>query len=303
MSERLRDGVVVIDGGMGSELEARGAPMDHDAWCALANLDAPDLVREIHEDYIGAGADVIIANTFPANRVAMEAAGYGDRVEEMNRAAVAAAREARERAAGDRPVAIAGSMSIWGPYEDVPGEQAPPAALVRDVYREQAAILADAGVDLIVLETLDVRWGAAVGVALETGLPVWAGIWAHLDAAGAPITPKLGTPLEDALPALLDDGLDAVLVMHTAIAATPPALDVVARQWSGPRGAYPHAGHFERPNWIFEDIAPEDLAAEAGRWLDQGATLVGGCCGTGPAHIAAIRACVDGRSTTRAPLT
>jgi homocysteine S-methyltransferase len=91
--------------------------------------------------------------------------------------------------------------------------------------------------------------------------------------------------------------------MHSAVGATLPALDVVARHWSGPRGAYPHAGHFERPNWIFEDIAPEDLAAEAGRWLDHGATLVGGCCGTGPAHIAAIRACVDGRSTTRAPLT
>ena len=276
------DAVLVIDGGMGSELEARGAPMDNEAWCALANLDAPDLVREIHEDYIRVGADVIIANTFPANRLAMAAAGKADRVEEMNRAAVGAARDARERAAAGRPVAIAGSMSIWGPYEEAPGAAAPSEALV-----------------------LDVRWGAAVTAARETGLPVWAGIWAHLDPDGRPITPKVGTPLADDLPALLDggDGLDAVLVMHSAVGATLPALDVVARHWSGPRGAYPHAGRFERPNWIFEDIAPAALADEAERWIDQGARLVGGCCGTRPDHIAAIRDRVDGRSTTRAPLT
>jgi len=299
------DAVLVIDGGIGSELEARGAPMDNEAWCALANLDAPDLVREIHEDYIRVGADVIIANTFPANRLAMAAAGKADRVEEMNRAAVGAARDARERAAAGRPVAIAGSMSIWGPYEEAPGAAAPSEALVLDVYREQAAMLAAAGADLIVLEMLDVRWGAAVTAARETGLPVWAGIWAHLDPDGRPITPKVGTPLADDLPALLDggDGLDAVLVMHSAVGATLPALDVVARHWSGPRGAYPHAGRFERPNWIFEDIAPAALADEAERWIDQGARLVGGCCGTRPDHIAAIRERVDGRSTTRAPLT
>jgi S-methylmethionine-dependent homocysteine/selenocysteine methylase len=91
---------VVVDGGMGSELEARGVPMDHEAWCGLANLEAPEVVRAIHEDYIRAGADVVIANTFPANRAALTAAGYGDRVEEANRAAVAAAFEARDGPGG-----------------------------------------------------------------------------------------------------------------------------------------------------------------------------------------------------------
>src|ERR1700750_1762173 len=181
MLERMTDGsVVVIDGGMGTELEARGAPMDHEAWCGLANLTAPDLVREIHEDYIRAGADVIIANTFPANRAALDVDGDGDRVEEMNRAAVAAALAARERAAGGREVAVAGSMSIWGPWEGAAGDDLPSDAVLLDVYREQAGILADAGVDLIVLEMLDVRWAPALTAARETGLPVWAGLWAHL---------------------------------------------------------------------------------------------------------------------------
>ena len=147
MLERLRDGgVVVIDGGMGTELEARGAPMDHEAWCALANLDAPDLVREIHEDYIRAGADVIIANTFPSNRLAMAAAG----VRRPRRGHEPRRRVRRDR--GPRPrgrradVAIAGSMSIWGPFDE--GWQEPPGEVVLDVYGEQAAMLAAAGADL-----------------------------------------------------------------------------------------------------------------------------------------------------------
>ena len=284
MLERLADGgVVVIDGGMGTELEARGARMDHEAWCGLVNLEVPGLVREIHEDYIRAGADVIIANTFPANR-----------------AAVDAALEARERAAGGREIAVAGSMSIWGPWEDAAGADLPSEAVLLEVYREQAGILAAAGVDLIVLEMLDVRWAPALTAAAETGLPVWAGIWAHEDG-GRLITPRLGTALDDDLPALIGEhreDIAAVLVMHSAVATVPRALDLIGAHWRGPRGAYPHHGRFERPNWVFEDIAPATLADAAESWLDQGARLVGGCCGTGPAHIAAIRERVDGRAAT-----
>src|SRR3954451_20964465 len=118
--------MLVIDGGMGSELEARGAPMGPEAGCGRASLDAPDLVRAIHEDYIAAGADVIIANTFPTNRPALAAARYGDRFEEANRAAVRAALDAR--AGAGRWVAVAGSMSIWGPHEGAGAANAPSAA-------------------------------------------------------------------------------------------------------------------------------------------------------------------------------
>src|SRR4051794_41827746 len=104
--------MLVIDGGMGSELEARGAPMDHEAWCGLANLDAPDLVRQIHDDYIAAGAHVIIANTFPTNRPALEAAGAGDRFEGAHRAAGAAALQARE--AGGPGIPGARARAPWG---------------------------------------------------------------------------------------------------------------------------------------------------------------------------------------------
>jgi methionine synthase I (cobalamin-dependent) len=271
---------------MGSELEARGAPMDHEAWCGLANLEAPELVRAIHDDYVRAGADVIIANTFPTNRPALEAAGYGDRFEEANRAAVAAALAARD--AADRPVTVAGSMSIWGPHEEARIEDAPPPSDVLDVYREQARLLADAGVDLIVLEMFDTRWTAARQAARETGLPVWLGVWGRLGPDGGLETPG-GRSLDEDLPGLIGDGADAVLVMHSPLDAVAPALEAVTRHWDGPRGAYPHAGHFERPNWVFKDVAPSVLADEAEQWVRDGATLVGGCCGTGPQHIRALR--------------
>src|SRR3954471_1922904 len=255
---------IVIDGGMGSELEARGVPMDHEAWCGLANLEAQAVVRAIHDDYVAAGADVIIANTFPTNRPALEAAGYGDRFEEANRAAVAAALAARD--AAGRPVTVAGSMSIWGPHEEARIEDAPPPADVLDVYREQARLLADAGVDVIVLEMFDTRWAAARRAARATGLPVWLGVWGRLGADGGLLTPTR-RPLEHDLPDIIGDGADAVLVMHSPLEAVPPALAAIASVWDGPRGAYPHSGHFERPNWVFEEVAPSVLAEEAEQWV------------------------------------
>jgi len=268
--------VTVVDGGMGSELEARGARMDNAAWCALANLDAPDLVREVHEDYIAAGADVIIANTFPANRPNLEAAGRGERFEEANRAAVAAAMQARERAG--RQVQVAGSMSLWAGHGAWTGGDAAPEAQVLEVYGEQAAVLAEAGVDLIVLEMFDARWAPAMRAALDTGLPVWSGLW----------TRGVDRRFEDDVPGLIDERLAAVVIMHAPIDAVSPALAAIRRHWDGPVGAYPHSGRFERPHWVFEDVEPDALAGEAERWVREGAQIVGGCCGTRPAHIRAI---------------
>src|SRR3954464_9770234 len=108
---RLEAGaVVVLDGGMGTEIQARGVPMDGEAWSAMANITHADIVRAIHEDYIHAGADVVIANTFPAGAGALAAAGIEERLVEINRAAVVLAQEARERT-GKPGVVVAGSLS------------------------------------------------------------------------------------------------------------------------------------------------------------------------------------------------
>lgn len=301
LSERLARGdVIVLDGGMGSELQLRGVPMDKVAWSGLAQLSHPDIVRGLHEDYIRAGADVIIANTFCSSRHVLEPGGHGDRVVAANACAVALAREARDRTA-DRPVAIAGSMSHAiaddrGAYPQHKGRtttdwRAPET--LRATYREQAELLAEAGVDLIALEMFQGEEGVpAVEAALATGLPVWLGASVGHRGAGSYV-PTFNHPdiaFADALDTMIRPGLQAVLVMHSEVADTGIGLDIVKQRWSGHRGAYPDTGHYEPPLWDFAGrIAPEAFAAAAQGWIAQGARIVGGCCGIGPEHIRALK--------------
>jgi S-methylmethionine-dependent homocysteine/selenocysteine methylase len=292
LRRRLAEGeVVVIDGGMGTELQARGVPMDDEAWSGVANLTHDHVVREIHEDFIRAGADVIIANTYAAARLPLERAGYGDRVAEANRRAVGAAREARDRAA-ERPVVIAGSMS-FAAAEDVVlrGRPGPRGTELLEHYREQASALAEVGVDLIALEMItSPSFGSpALEAAAETGLPVWLGLSVEVDVDGR-VRP-LDRPhdgLDELLDALLGAAVSAVTVMHSVIETVEPALDVIARHWSGTVGAYPHCGDYKPPEWIFGDITPEAFASASVGWVARGAQLVGGCCGIRPEHIRAI---------------
>jgi S-methylmethionine-dependent homocysteine/selenocysteine methylase len=294
LNARLAAGeVVIIDGGMGTELQARGVPMDQDAWCGLANLDNKDLVRQIHEDYIDAGAEVIITNTYPTNRFALGAGGYGDRVAEANRAAVEAALQARENVA-EHPVVVAGSMSVWGIHDArEKGLIGSGDADLLEGYREQASLLADAGVELIILEMMSPSWLPGLQAAAETGLPVWLGPMVGLDAEGGVVI-RTGQGEQrdfgEALQEMLDPSVTAVTVMHSEIEPCTAALEVVAERWHGPFGAYPHVGEFERPKWVFGDVGPEDFSTSVMNWVyDLGAQLVGGCCGIRPDHIRALR--------------
>ena len=126
----------------------------------------------------------------------------------------------------------------------------------------------------------------AVEAAAETGLPVWLGV--SVAVAVDSHVPMLDRPrdgLDDLLDALLGSTVCAVTVMHSVIEAVEPALEVIARHWSGTVGAYPHCGDYKPPEWIFGDIAPEAFARAAVSWVDRGAQLVGGCCGIRPEHI------------------
>jgi S-methylmethionine-dependent homocysteine/selenocysteine methylase len=276
--------VILIDGGTGTELEARGVPMNGAAWCGVAVLDHQDVVRGVHEDYIRAGAEVVIANTFPSNRLSLEPAGFGDRVEEINRRAVETALQARENAA-DRPVLVAGSLSPHS-AEGVPDPQ-PDADTVLAAFREQVAVQADAGVDLFALEMIpDAFYGrAATQAAIESGLPVWLGTTAWSGEGGW----EHGGRLADLVAELVQPGVMAVNAMHTDVADIGPAIAEIREAWDGVIGAYAHHGGWEPPNWIFHDITPEAYAAAALEWVAQGAQIIGGCCGIRPAHIELLR--------------
>jgi S-methylmethionine-dependent homocysteine/selenocysteine methylase len=287
--------VIILDGATGTELEKRGVPMDDAAWCAVALATHPDVVRNVHEDYIRAGADIIITNTFPAAKHVLEEAGLGERFRELNAWAAELAREARE-SVGREGVYVAGSISTFPArleYGYDPDEQT-----ARANYREQAEVLAESGVDLIALEMMrDLEQaGYAVEAAAETGLPIWIGFSCKRTGDGTVVLWDGHDTLAEAVDELTQRRISLVSVMHTLVEDTVPALREVVGRWEGPVGAYPHSGKFVMPNWQFIDmISPEDFAEEARRWVELGARVVGGCCGIGPEHIRVLRESLPAR--------
>jgi homocysteine S-methyltransferase len=289
LRQRLDGGeVIVLDGAMGTELERRGVPMDEAAWSAAALITHPDTVREVHEDYIWAGADIITTNTFATARHVLEPAGMGERLRELNARAVALAKEAR--GAANRPVSIAGSISTFTARYDYSYE--PRAEKAQANYREQAEVLAESGVDVLALEMMrDVEQTTyAVEAAASIGLPLWIGFSCKTTDEGTIVLWDGGHTLAEALERVPLSGVSVVLIMHTLTKDTSPALREVTSRWSGPVGAYPHSGEFIMPNWQFIDmISAEDFATEAEGWLEVGARLVGGCCGIGPEHVRLLK--------------
>ncbi len=298
LQQRLDGGeVIVLDGAMGTELEKRGVPMDDAAWSAAAVVTHADTVREVHEDYIRAGADLIITNTFPAARHVLEPAGMGEQFRELNIRAVTLAKEARENAA-ERAVFIAGSISTFTARYDYGYE--PRAETARANYREQAEVLAESGVDVIALEMMrDVEQTTyAMEAAVAMGLPVWVGFSCKTTDEGTVVLWDGEHTLVEALEKLHPLGASLVSIMHTLTEDTPAALREVSKCWSGPVGAYPHSGEFIMPNWQFLDVlTPADFATQALGWLEMGVQLIGGCCGIGPEHIRLLKERLPERSS------
>jgi S-methylmethionine-dependent homocysteine/selenocysteine methylase len=281
--ERLRGGPpLLLDGATGTELERRGAKSELPLWSARALRDAPALVGRIHRDYVEAGAELLTANTFRTQARTLARAGLADRAAELTARAVWLAREAARH--GHHPVAVLGSAPT---LEDCYHPELVPddAALVRE-QTEHAANLAAAGVDAILIETMNsVREAqAALRAARQTGLPA---LVSFVCWEGARLLS--GEELRDALATAGSEDPVAVLVNclpHSNVAACLPAL----RDSGLPFGVYANLGAplDDTQHARSEDRTPEQFAACARTWLQAGATLVGGCCGTTPAHIASV---------------
>jgi S-methylmethionine-dependent homocysteine/selenocysteine methylase len=285
---------LLLDGGTGSELRRRGMTLDASGWSALAPLTHYDVLRTIHSDYLAAGADVVTTSTFATTRFVLDAAGHGADFRTINERAVAAAREARD--GSGRAAAIAGSISCLPPRFDVhayPDERAESAA-----YRELAETLAEAGVDFLLLEMMQETRHAplACAAANAVGLPIWLGVSCRLGAGDALVGYDFPlVPLAACLDALLPFEPSAVCVMHSPVAAIAPALAEIRLRWAGVLGAYPEIGDGSP---AVPTANPRELAEQARSWTAGGAQIVGGCCGTQPAHIralAAMRAAESGR--------
>ncbi|HSG65934.1 MAG TPA: homocysteine S-methyltransferase family protein [Gammaproteobacteria bacterium] len=278
------DDIVLLDGGTASELRRRGVALDRDAWSAPAAQTHRELLERVHRDYIEAGADVITTNTFATSRFVLEAAGLGDELMAINRAAVDATMAARD--AAPRRVAVAGSISCLPPRFDP--RAYPPRAAERAAYQELAGLLADRGVDLIALEMIeDAEHGTlAMAAALETGLPVWLGISVRCQGEGVVAYDDPDHRLEIWLGPLLAMQPTVVNVMHTRPSDVGQTLAAIRRDWNGPIGVYPE---LETPDGGVE-VDGGGLVDSACGWVAQGARLLGGCCGAGPEHVAALAA-------------
>jgi S-methylmethionine-dependent homocysteine/selenocysteine methylase len=285
----LRGEIVLLDGAMGTELERRGVMTALPLWSAQALLDAPDVVRAVHEEYVAAGADVITACTFRTTPRAMAKARMRDEADRLTGMAISLAREARDRAGAGRGVWIAGSMA---PLEDcyrpdlAPDEEAAAAE-----HADQASRLARSGAEFLLIETMNTvaEARAAIRGAKATGLPVLA---SFICRSGAELLG--GEALEAAARMAASEGADAVLVNCVPVETAGPCLETLARTIPATaRGCYPNAGapDMGSERWAFDpELTPERLAEAADGWLARGAQIVGGCCGSGPAHIAALRA-------------
>jgi S-methylmethionine-dependent homocysteine/selenocysteine methylase len=297
MEQRLQGGgIVLLDGGTGTELEKRGAAMDPAAWCGPATLDNAEILKSIHLDYMSSGADVITTNTYASSRLMLEPAGYGERFEEINRAAVTAAHQAREMS-GRSDVLVAGSLSHMCPMAadtDRPdADREAPVEIMREGFHELAMLLRDAGCDLILLEMMYCprRTPLAFEAALATGLPVWAGFAARRDERGEVVSfaRDESVPLADILSVLEGADVQAAGLMHTAADVVADAIVILRQHYPGQLMAYPDSGYFRMPSWQFEDIIePEVLVGFARGWVDNGVQILGGCCGLSPDHIAAL---------------
>ncbi len=287
---------ILGDGAMGTMLNARGVNFEQ---CLDAlNLTRPALVAEIHRAYIDAGAQVIQTNTFGANRFKLAAHGLEDKVAEINRSGVELAR--RVVMASFKDVLVAGDVGPLGvrmaPYGRVQPEQA------RRAFAEQIVALAEAGADLIIIETFSDAYEIreAVAAAKEvTSLPVIASMTFTRDDRTL-----LGDSPTRVATLLVESGADLIGVNCSG---GPAQLWRILRQMRAvaPQARFsimPNAGWPEQAGGrIMYPANPDYFGEYALAFCEAGAVLVGGCCGTTPQHIAAMRRALDEQSTGCAP--
>lgn len=286
LSERLGQGdCILLDGATGTELQRRHIPTPLPLWSAAALIHHPEAVRQIHLDYLAAGADILTTNTFRTYRRTLARVGLGDRAQTLTYRAVTLAIQARRDAGLRNSVWIAGSMS---PLEDCYSPHLVPSPAECEVeHHEMAQYLAAAGVDVILVETMNtIREAvAAASAAQRTRLPFMVSF-----VCGPDRRLLSGESLAEAVAALAPLEPLALMINCMSTAAVLQALQELRAATDLPIGAYANIGHAQSGwGWDFsEDISADAYGRHVRSWLAIGARLVGGCCGTTPAHIAVL---------------
>ncbi|MEL0617909.1 homocysteine S-methyltransferase family protein [Cobetia marina] len=283
--------VVLLDGGMGQELVRRSGREPTPLWSSQVMLDQPELVRDLHLDFIRAGSRVITLNTYTATPQRLTLAGVGETIGAVHAAAGKAARDAIALS-GETDIRVAGCLPpLVATYRpDVAPDQEESLASYRTLVALQAPL-----VDVLLCEALSSHdeAQAAATAALESGLPVWVSLTVKDDLNA---TLRSGEPLADTVAMLEALGVDAILINCSAPEAIQGSLDTLLGS-SLPAGAYANGftsiaalkpGGTVKDLKVREDLGPEQYAAHALGWVQRGLRIVGGCCEVGPAHIACL---------------
>lgn len=290
---------ILLDGATGTELNRRAVDTSLPLWSAQALLDAPQVLRQIHADYLRAGAEIITANTFRTHRRSLAKGGLGERARELTRHAVEIARSSLRgrtvplEAARHKPRFIAGSIA---PLEDCYSPHlTPPQEECEREHAEMAQNLAEAGVDLILVETMPtIREAvAATRAARATGKPVLTSFVCNTEGrlfSGETVTAAVEAVAPLGVAGLLINCTPSTTILRpfeelrAAVKAHAAAVPLIT-------GLYANIGHTNEVNgWTSTaEVSPLEYAQLAALWIKRGAKLVGGCCGTTPAHIAAVR--------------
>ena len=286
---------IILDSGVSTELQRKGAKMRNGQWSGCVAIDDYAKLVETHIAYIEAGADIITVNSYASSRLMLGPAGLGNEVQQINRLNVSAAIEARQKTRAN--VAIAGSISHVLPFTDgVEGAKQQPNIPIEELsncYSEMILIFEREGVDLILLEMMSIptRMTPLFNCASKSSLPIWCGLSAKRETPLAPLTSwhDPSVAFEDIVIQACQYDFDAIGIMHTSVDSIEVALAEIKNHFSGMLMAYPDSGYFVAPNWKFESIIePQGLLEYAKTWQKSGCSIFGGCCGLGPEHTAAL---------------
>lgn len=285
--------ITLLDGGMGQELLARTKDDPTPLWATQVMLDHPNVVRDIHADYYSAGATIATTNTYAIHHDRLERFDVDHLFKPLHQMALAQATEARAAHGSGR---IAGSMGpLVASYRP---EVTQPVAEAAPKYAEIAAILGPQ-VDLILCETMasvEMAEGAVKG-AQVAGKPVWLSVTVD-DHDGTKL--RSGEPLAD-LKRLVDTYHPAAILVNCSVPEAMAAAMTEIARFGIPFGAYANGFTHISGNFLKDaptvrelthrhDLTPEKYADFAMAWVDMGATIVGGCCEVGPAHITLLAA-------------
>ena len=289
LEDKLKSGLLFLDGAMGTQLMARGVVAERgNDWL---NITQPDVIGDIHNAYFKAGCDAVLANTFGANEISLARHGLADEVEKLNRAGVKIARQAVDNAEGDKYVL--GDISSCGEFLQPLGTLEPEH--LKEAFARQAKALCDAGVDGFAIETfmaVDEAKIAAEAVLSVCDLPVFVSF--AFDPAGNDFRTMMGAGAETVAAEFSSLGIRGLgfncgnLNMEQYLALAEKFVKLL-KGTNIALLAEPNAG---KPELIDGKAVYKLSADDFANWLEKihnaGATILGGCCGTSPAHITAM---------------